>query len=995
MKPFQWLHVHTLREYLDYEFQEDISDGLRRIAEAGGGGGGGGGGGSGGDSDDLQYNLERVIDDFVFLCFFVGNDFLPHLPTLDIREGAIDFLMELYKSLVPTLGYLTDGTGDVDFAKVRVLLADVGRKEDQVFAKRMEAEARSRQRDREEKARAAAAEAAATIAAAVPLPDSPAAGDRQQGKKKRSRDDEGGQDAQGTAMEDGVKVGAKDDAKGGVKGVRAGATGAAVGTKGGAAKDAKGGSSKQDSGPPPPPDDEDMIPLGRANLKPEKKKKFMADSFSVANSLRVNLSDIAKRRRVSGADEPTTPVAGGRAVAKVSGAPGVGGASSLGDKGNSAAAGAAPKPPPLAPDANFSEELKKRLRVKGDVGDLPDNVRLGEAGWKARYYSNKFGWAETDSVSKGALVRSYYEGLLWVMHYYYRGCTSWEWYFPYHYAPFASDLVDVDVLSDNIHFSLGRPFRPFTQLMGVMPASSGRLVLPKCYSRLMSVSTSPILEYYPEDFEIDLNGKRFAWQGVALLPFVDEKRLHAALEPLAPKLTAEEAARNSFGRPRLLAHSNTVLGLALLHIEAALASHEAAPGVDVEVVDAAPASATDAKAETAAVPMTEVPVAGIPATETPVVETPAAQASATEAPAADASAAEVNASETPAVGSPAAVAPAVDAAVVGATGTAPVVEASATEAPAAETPAAGAPAVEAPTTDLPATAALAPDAPTTDASASDAPAPDALASDKPATEVAATESAAVENPAAATAPAKAAEFDEEAEGAGEGPLMPIPEDATAAMCFGFVRCVSHLPPVTVEAEYTLPKTVGHIPHLLPGAGAGAPKTLTGSDLEEVARCGWRAARFGTLGKAAEALARERRSSGGGGRRGGGGGGGRRNGRGSNRGHRSGVVHQLGSGSYAASRAGGYSGGGSRGGREDYGPSPYGQYAAQQQMYHGGGGGGDYRGPGAYGAQLQQQSRGYGGGGGSDGQYYGGDQAQGSYSRGGYGGGSGGHGVRRW
>jgi 5'-3' exonuclease len=44
----------------------------------------------------MKFDLERIIDDFIFFCFFIGNDFLPSLSALDIAEGSLDKLIDFY-----------------------------------------------------------------------------------------------------------------------------------------------------------------------------------------------------------------------------------------------------------------------------------------------------------------------------------------------------------------------------------------------------------------------------------------------------------------------------------------------------------------------------------------------------------------------------------------------------------------------------------------------------------------------------------------------------------------------------------------------------------------------------------------------------------------------------------------------------------------------------------------------------------------------------------
>lgn len=410
-KPYQFLNIWTLREYLEYEF---------RIP-----------------NPPFEIDLERTVDDFIFICFFVGNDFLPHMPTLEIREGAINLLMAVYKKEFRVLGgYLTDGSKP-NLSRVEHFIQAVGAYEDKIFQKRARLHQRQAERVKREKTQA-----------------------------RR------GDDAQPQHQPESLV----------------------------AVTQFRG--SRLASAPTPSPYQNDGTHSQTSDGK--------------GSSVR------------------------SRKVARLSSTANIGAA--IVEAENC-----------LEIEAHENKEelktkLKESLREKSDVFNSKnheeDKVKLGEPGWKERYYEEKFSAKSLDEMEavRRDVVLRYTEGLCWVMHYYYEGVCSWQWFYPYHYAPFASDLTDLGQL--NISFELGSPFKPFNQLLGVFPAASSH-ALPVHYRKLMTDPNSPIFDFYPTDFEVDMNGKRFAWQGIAKLPFIDETRLLAEVQKIEHTLTEEEARRNS------------------------------------------------------------------------------------------------------------------------------------------------------------------------------------------------------------------------------------------------------------------------------------------------------------------------------------------------------------------------------------------------------------------------------------------------------------------
>lgn len=82
--------------------------------------------------------------------------------------------------------------------------------------------------------------------------------------------------------------------------------------------------------------------------------------------------------------------------------------------------------------------------------------------------------------------------------------------------------------------------------MGVLPDRS-KSIVPAVYHELMTDLKSPIIDFYPRDFDLDMNGKKMEWEAVVKIPFIDEKRLLAAMEPKNKLLSQAEKDRNEFG----------------------------------------------------------------------------------------------------------------------------------------------------------------------------------------------------------------------------------------------------------------------------------------------------------------------------------------------------------------------------------------------------------------------------------------------------------------
>ena len=435
---FYLMHLCIVREYLELEFA--------KLKEP--------------DALSFPFDLERIIDDFILMAFFVGNDFLPNLPNLHINEGALAVMFKVYSEILPKAGGYINESGVINLERLGLLLDELSRVEHRFFEHEVQ--------------------------------------DANWFKgKQMERDDVMSSTKRGKVEELTMSTAQKELFT----------------------KVKRYVQNRPPEGMPRPLDmpaslnAEDRAFIGQLADALHLQWKTVEDD---AGNRHLRLT-FPEKVMVDDDDDDYD-----------------------GDEEAQLAVGRIIKRYDNAKIVDMTAQEAKALSKSKADKIYEDKFRA----WKDKFYKGKFEWGLDNEEEMRKLAENYVQGLQWVLFYYYRGIASWPWFFRYHYSPMISDVKKG--LQVDMNFQLGQPFLPYQQLMGVLPDRSKKIV-PTTYHDLMTNPNSPIIDFYPRNFELDMNGKKQDWEAVVKIPFIDEERLLSAMATKDDGLTPEEKARNTFG----------------------------------------------------------------------------------------------------------------------------------------------------------------------------------------------------------------------------------------------------------------------------------------------------------------------------------------------------------------------------------------------------------------------------------------------------------------
>ena len=526
---YEFFLISVLREYLELEFY-DIKGKI-----------------------NFEFNMERIIDDFIFLCFFIGNDFLPNLYSFAIETGAMDYLFDFYKDCLPELeGYITE-QGKIDFSRAKKIFNLLAKKElhslDMLLYNVKDSAKKNREKRQEQ--------AKEQIKMLKKL-------------KKKEKIQKLKEELNNKTPEEKIEF-KKNKRKKEIEKIKNIFEKICEKNNKQLKFEEEYAKYRKD---PKSFEERKMVIITRAMVdlfddneedeEANKKKKMKIIKSEIEKKYE---EDKAKEKENVDYKSPKAKLTLDSSIKDV--------------------LCEALRYDKYFEDQNYCSDYSPDDISDSDVSDVDTNSLMEEVSKnmeammkasqcekaedinqqfnekllnqyiknsqeaKAFYYKEKLKIdinTPEGKEEKNKMFNLYLQGLQWVLLYYYQGVKSWRWYYPYNYAPMISDFENIDFnYNSNDLIKLfendkSEPFSPFQSLLFILPKTSFDL-LPPCYKEFPNQAP----EYFPENVDIDYNGKHTPWEAVVLLPFLDEEKV-LNLEKKDRKLTKEEEIYDKWGK---------------------------------------------------------------------------------------------------------------------------------------------------------------------------------------------------------------------------------------------------------------------------------------------------------------------------------------------------------------------------------------------------------------------------------------------------------------
>lgn len=561
---FELIHISLLREYLEIEFSE-VKDKIK-----------------------FEYNSERIIDDFLFICFFIGNDFLPSLNTIDIDEGSLDKIFEIYKQSLPSMDDYITFHGKIDFKRAEVFFKGLSKIElDSLnsMLKKLEFKTKeideNRKKTLEDKRKQLLKQKINTKKITKLKNDvcKMTADEKKDYKKKlvKKKLDKLKKEFDSEIINIGCsgKIFEEDIIK-----YHNGEPLFEVGVLGN--KNKLSNNNNNDN----------------SNFN-KNKNNFNNNNINSDEGNTTTNEDQRNLTSLFDSDECESDFSSKKKFkGKLVKEKGIGGVSAQNniniiDELKTDTETTLPKPSVNSALLNEPIEKKNIFQIMkhavkyinyiknedycsdinindlnnsdvSDISDIEENLQVnfndgfndellkyqdyekvfqqklvslyikdvGAA--KDFYYQEKLKFdmkSDKGAQMKKEMFQKYLEGLQWVLYYYYRGVQSWRWFYPYHYPPMISDFENMDSI---LEYDIDKSFERLRQDNydgPLLPFQSLMMILPETSKVLLPKSYHDVYtlysEYYPTKFVTDFNGKRMPWEALTILPFVNEDILRS------------------------------------------------------------------------------------------------------------------------------------------------------------------------------------------------------------------------------------------------------------------------------------------------------------------------------------------------------------------------------------------------------------------------------------------------------------------------------------